>query len=191
MKMFRDYVSAAIALLVIILSGGALEAQLYELELDLDGVLGNGPDTAWVSQGECFDVDVWATGEGRGLYLVQATVCNVDEALDWCGWEVGPIAEECMLIDTLTTVSGPCVTVLGNGGFLFCATSPPFLFATMTYMAAGDEVLASMTIDLGNSIWIDDAYTIGSFVDGISAFVQIGTTAVVESSWGSIKNLFR
>ncbi|MBM3321536.1 MAG: hypothetical protein FJY73_12760 [Candidatus Eisenbacteria bacterium] len=182
--------------LLVVIAGGATRAQPYWLEVDLDGVPGNGPDTVAATVGESLFVDLWVMGhtqgeEWQGLLLVYATLCNEDGWLQFVEWTLGPVAYPCMQYYTETVSGGACTGMMGTGYVIGCATPAPFLFSRVTYDLIGGETFADLEVDLGNSYWIDYAYDAGDFVAGINGVIRIDATATEGMTWGRVKRLFR
>ncbi|MFH1279185.1 MAG: hypothetical protein ABIK65_12495 [Candidatus Eisenbacteria bacterium] len=74
----KKCLSASALGLLLSLNSPALAEQI--VELDLDGVPGNGPDTAYVSGGSAVPVDVWFRG-GDTFIGLQVDICNPDDGL--------------------------------------------------------------------------------------------------------------
>jgi len=169
-----------------------VSAQPYWVALDLDGTVENGPDTLLVASGDTVNVDVWVRGSGGEwdfLYLVQIALCNPDGTLEYVGWTLGADVAACLGLETWTNQEEGCVTMRGNGSYSFCGIPAPFLFAEVIYRVAGEGPVGELLVDLTRSGWWDG--TTGSFVDGIGGVVEIRPTSAENSSWTSVKALFR
>ncbi len=156
-------------------------------ELDLDGVVGNGPDTIQVAVGEIISVDVWVLGP-TPIISAGITLCNIDGALEFQGaasnlpatWTVSPM-----------WVPGPCKSLSATDFSFSNPVSLPRLFHTFTYHAAVDQALASIRLDLNLSGWMNSSLESGLFSSSVDGSVQIGSTGISRIGWGKIKSLFR
>lgn len=165
-------------------------AQPYTIELDLDGILGNGPDTLSATVGDYIDVDVWIFGEGEDLIGADFSICNANGSLEfqsfvpvdvasWSNW-MGNTGPGCRKIQAGTFSGVPVLTV-------------PFLHGVVTYRCAVDATISSIAIDLDPlaSDWFTSSLARGPFDSFVGASVIVGATAIEENDWGAIKTLFR
>jgi hypothetical protein len=183
---------ALVATLMGALFAGFAMAQPYFVELDLDGVLGNGPDVVSAEVSDYIDVNVWITGTGPMLFSTNFTICNMDGSLEFQGFTSVDIPGGWTQVDP---------TDVGNGCWLMQAIdlsggaplAVPFLHGVVTYHAAVDHTFDDLTIDLDPlaSGWFNTAFGSGGFEDFVGAGVQIGTAATEETNWGAVKGLFR
>ena len=75
----------AVALMGALFAGFAM-AQPYFIEVDLDGIAGNGPDAAAANVSDYIDVNIWVSGSGPGLLSSNFTICNLDGSLEFQGY---------------------------------------------------------------------------------------------------------
>ncbi len=157
------------------------------IELDLDNVLGNGPDVAVAIVSDYITVDVWVVGSApSNLISANVTLCNLDGSLEFQGY-----AYAVAWTNTAPQVNPPCV-LLQSTDFAFVGLAIPFLHGTATYHAAVDNSLDDLTIDGNQSGWFSYYGGTGLFNTGnVGGSVQIGGSATEESSWGAVKGLFR
>jgi len=163
-------------------------------ELDLDGVIGNGPDTIDIEPGALFEVDAWIT-EGCGLNSIGLVFCNEDGYLDFVDAEYNYLSSWTHNPPDTMYVSG-CVRMVATDWTAGCVGFfPPRRFATLTYLTADESAVSHLEIDGENSGWFgpcfcDPPYT-GYFENTTGAVIRIGSTETRTDSWGSIKTLFR
>ncbi len=177
-----------VALLGMVFAGFAAAQNQSSVELDLDGVVGNGPDNVFVSVSDYIDVDVWLTGDPHPLVVVSIGICNVDGSLEFQGfqyafglpWTVYP-----------PEIDGSCAWIWAFDPSFMSGTMTPILFGTATYHAAVDGSLDDLTIS-SDSAWLGFYGYTYFFTDNVGASIQIGgVTSAEESSWGGVKSLFR
>ena len=158
------------------------------IEIDLDGVLGNGPDTLTVSQGTPVTITIWFDGDGD-LWLIAFAVAP-------CGLN----SENVALAEHLVTqwfVNNP---LIADGCIFFEAAtidlmgiSLPSAVAVITYVSNLDPGLYPIEIDPLQSYWYDNyslsEVTIDSFIPGYLLVTEATSTS--EDSWGDVKRLFR
>ncbi len=158
------------------------------VELDLDGQLGNGPDTIAVSPGDSIAVDVWIKGDqfggffwSFGCYLIDSGVLDLIDA------EVFPLTWTPLPI----TETGDTVFVSAWDPWLSGVPGPTLQAASVTYEVAAESGFGILKTDLSRSFYMIYGFT-ATFDDYVGAHVTIqGTTGIEESSWGDIKQLFR
>ena len=157
------------------------------IEVDLDGVFGNGPDTLAVPQGTPVTITIWFDGDGD-LWLIAFAVAP-------CGLDSVNIAQVEHLI-TWWVENNP---IIADGCVFFEAAtidisylSLPSAVAEITYVANLDPGLYPIEIDPLQSYWYDislNEVTIDSFIPGYLLVTEATNTSV--GSWGDVKNLFR
>ncbi len=158
-----------------------LPAQTF-VELDADGVLGNGPDVIGGSPADTVRVDVYLH-HPEFFCSAQVVLCAscavVDTVLYRIGWT--PLPPE---------ISGDCLT-LGAAGFSFCEPliEPPVHYATVWYVIQECECLVA--VDELESNWTDISFNSGNFQGSVPISLCAGPTQTEGSSWGSLKQLFR
>ncbi|MFH1276820.1 MAG: hypothetical protein ABIK65_00345 [Candidatus Eisenbacteria bacterium] len=175
------------SVLLVMCLAPSLPAEEYSVELDLDGVIGNGPDIESALVSDLVYVDVWVFGPGP-LFAVGLTICNLDGALEYEG-AAGNLPPGWIMTPLLPP--GICFDI---GAIDISFTSPvalPWLFFTVTYHAAVDDAYGHIIVDLEQSGWMDSGFQSGVFSDFVGAGVRIGATSTDRSSWGSVKSLFR
>ena len=156
------------------------------IEVDLDGVFGNGPDTLTVSQGTPVTITIWFSGDDVVLISFAVAPCGLDsvniaqvEHLITWWFENNPIiADGCVYLEAAAA------------NFLFL--SLPSAVAEITYVANLDPGLYPIEIDPLQSHWYDTSFnevTIDSFIPGYLLVTE--ATGTSEGSWGDVKNLFR
>ena len=157
------------------------------VELDLDGVLGNGPDTIDVAVGAEVDVDVWLLG-GNPLFSFDLVLCNPGGTVEYQGteyhappaWTVYP--PEFSQID--------CVRILGVD-WSYEPFGQPAHTATITYWTTTEDAFAVIEVDSENSEVIYADLSLAPIDSTVRAHIRIGPTATECPTWGSIKKLFR
>ncbi len=156
-------------------------------ELDLDGILGNGPDTTSVPLGTTVEVDVWLVG-GDPLWGFQIMVCNAD----------GNLQFESVVYNTSPSwtnfppefPSPNCVTITA-ADFTSDPLPQPDMVATMIYTAIVDHSLAELSVDKDSSSVLYQDIVPRQIEVSVDAFVQIGAIGTNQSTWGNVKTLFR
>ncbi len=161
------------------------QAQPFGVELDLDGTLGNGPDTAFVSVGALVGVDIWVSGPAS-LYHVQVMVCDASLQLHEFGIQSFP--PPLWSADFIMTLC-PVISLTDN------TTSVPMILpakiGTITWEAVSEHPYAELSVEPASSGWFDTSFQWGSFSTSIGAGVVVGLTGTESSDWGAIKGLFR
>jgi len=157
------------------------------VELDLDGVLGNGPDTIEVAVGAEVDVEVWLLG-GIALFSFDLTICNPGPTLIYQGMEYHAPAGWTVYPPEFPQVG--CVRIVGVD-FATIPFAQPAHAATITYLAVVEGVLAEIEVDTVSS-WVTDFYLQPVPIDStVIARIRIGPTAADRPTWGSVKQMFR
>ena len=155
------------------------------IEVDLDGVFGNGPDTLTVPQGTPVTITIWFDGDVLLLAFAVAA----------CGLDSANVA----LAEHLSTWWINNIPLNANGCVLFVASTIDILYlplpsavAEITYVANLDPGVYPIEIDPLQSYWYDNSLnevTIDSFIPGYLLVTEATSTSV--GSWGDVKNLFR
>lgn len=168
-------------LLVLLLS--QLSAAEPYVELDLDGVLGNGPDVGTALPDDTVEVAVWLHHDMRfcGAVVTLVSECAHADSVklgDYDGYYNPPAI-------------GPDTTTIAWYGFSFCEPliEPPVYFASIFYVA--DECPCSVNLSEENSWWMDIQFNSGVFTDTPAAVLCDGSIGTEPVTWGTIKKLFR
>lgn len=175
--------------IVITLLAPIVGAASTSIEVDLDGVLGNGPDNISAAISDYIVAELWLVGIEDAVSGAGVTVCNLDGALEFQGatYEV-PLSWTLWPPDF--SLPG-CVKLVAVDYGAAPINVFPALFSTITYHAAQDNAIAEISIDLQNSDFATIGFEVFDF-DGYSGgTINIGTTPTGDSHWGEIKNLFR
>jgi len=184
MRMKKVFVVAAAALLL----AGIVQAA--SIEIDLDGIVGNGPDHKQVEMSDMVSADVWILGPPADAVVVGAILCNDDLSLvyqscvynlpggAWFG--VAPTAGPQITVQAQTFAPPPVMTL-------------PWKLCTLVYHAAIDKTVDTIYSDatggllnssLGTVLFDNNEQTLCT--------VHIGTIdATEETNWGAVKSLFR
>lgn len=177
----------SVAACFVLVMPGAMAGADQWLELDLDGVLGNGPDTLEVGLGDVVEVDVWLSG-GRTLMGFDLIVCNHDAVLDFQSAEYhtpGTWGDE----PALETGEG-CVGV-ATWAYAAEFLDQPVMPVTLAYWAVQDKAVAFLDVEAESSmVWYED-YSSSYITNGVGAYVRVGSVATSSSTWGMVKQLFR
>ncbi len=163
------------------------------VELDIDGIVGNGPDCDTFHVGELIDVDIWFRGE-RLLIGGAVRLCyssnpsgpsltnfgfqfNVPSS--W-GTDVQPPSGSCFANQYSAT-----------SGFPLFPIALDWKWGTNAYLAIGNSTCI-FTVDPPASGWADTLGVSGLFDSVVTAkVVVIGATATESASWSDLKSLFR
>jgi len=157
------------------------------VELDLDGTVGNGPDTVSVNPGDPVSIDVWITGIGEPLVFFNVHVCNPGGELAFqsgsysvpAAWYTEPLVE-----------TASCVEMAAWDPDFITVMPIPRLVGDLVYQVSQPGTTADLTF--GYAVFEDQSFMGGTFQATIGATVLIGGPTPVESpSWSSIKQLFR
>jgi hypothetical protein len=170
---------------VVLVLPGALRADMV-VELDLNGFLGDGPDSVAVALGDSLQVDVWIVGDD--FPIDHFAICMTDDdLLDVLGAE---IVLPWPWVPWHVYENGDTIVVAAHILNHPCEPGPTLHGARVSYRAAG-EGNAPIEVDLKRSRYqcFDPSY---SFTGYIGAVVEIvPPTSTGSRSWGSIKSLFR
>ena len=178
----------AFAVVAMLAFAAAAHAQ-FTVELDLNGVQGDGPDFVNAVVSDYITGDLWVYGP-EGLFSFGVILCNYDGSLEFQGFEyITPDG----WTETAPSV-GPdgCVTLQATDFNFANCMALPAMIGTVTFHAAVDESIDDITFG-------DCGYFTCSFLSGVmdnsgtlAGTVQIGTiVSTEESSWGAVKGLFR
>ena len=158
----------------------------YTVELDLNGVVGDGPDVVEAEVSDYIDVDVWMHGPAMVLSM-GADICNYDGSLEFQGYTSN--SPSGWTDNTVTANYPPCLTVQMTD-FGFMAPVPlPYMMGTLTFHAAVDHSTDDLVVISGG--WFSEGFGSGACDVLIGGTVIIGGSATEESSWGAVKGLFR
>lgn len=168
---------------VLLTNGGQSFGQTY-VELDGDGILGNGPDVVFAAPGDTIRVDVYLHHTGDGvLCYVEIPLCTACAAADslhfwtlWASWSVP---------------GDSCLQLVGSdvGSLCDTAVDMPIFFASAWYIA--EECPCEVLVDDAESYWHDGAMGEGTFSGSVPIWLCGEQTATEEGSWGAVKELFR
>jgi hypothetical protein len=157
------------------------------VELDGDGILGNGPDIVGGAVGDTVLIDVYLhhnVTQGRLCYAWVPLCANQAVSLSTEFW-TGPWVNYAVPMDT-------CLGLYGSDVPNFCDNQidSPVRFASVKYVIEGCP--GSVHVEDSDSEWIDSVFDAGVFSGSIPVWLCAETpTETSESSWGSIKELFR
>ena len=180
--------------LVLLLSGlltSLISAEPYNIELDFDGILGNGPDVVSAQPGDTLAVDVWCMGTGSPIWDINLYLCTKPDQLSFAKFQNATAMSMPPPIDQ----GDGCWNVIGvdyASGFV-----PPFLYGIASYTVASDNMCDWIDVDPALSFWSNLNFTVGLFENNTPAGVLVNTaedcftTGTRESHWGEIKTLFR
>ena len=110
----------AVALLGAVFAGFAM-AQPYSIELDLDGIQGNGPDVLAAEVSDYIAVDIWINGAGLPLISSNLTLCNHDGSLEFQGYVDNIKPNYATWVITDPVIIGNCVLLQATD---FCGALP-------------------------------------------------------------------
>jgi hypothetical protein len=169
---------------VVLVLPGALRADMV-VELDLNGSLGDGTDSAAVALGDSLRVDVWIVGDDFvmdifGIYVVDNGLLDMLEAeIALPGTWLGLVFE-----------SGDTVMVGAANQSNEPPSGPSLHVMRVLYRAEGVGT-AALVVDLERSCYgyfeADERFT-----GYVGAVIDIAPpTSTEDRSWGSIKSLFR
>jgi len=162
------------------------------VELDLDGVTGNGPDTILVAPKDSVVVDVWVVWEGEaqhagwdGFQIFIVDNGHLDfvdaELLMPSHWVPGTISE-----------SGDTVWISAFDFIFSGSPDPPQQVFIVLYQASLESGIASLGVDLEWSNWSATWGPLVAFTGYVGATVVIDEpTSTEQTSWGGVKRLFR
>ncbi len=153
------------------------------IEIDLDGQLGNGPDTVFAAVSDTIAAEIWITPT-PGVYLTQ---------FGFFACESGAILtfEEGIIEVSADTASvEPDDSCVAFFAFAPQGLFPPFLAATAKYSVMAGTT-GSLSIDLEDTAWDNGDFDVRQFDSSVGAVVQVTTTATETTQWGRVKELFR
>ncbi len=125
------------------LFGGFAAAQ-PSVELDLDGVTGNGPDMYCVEVSNYISVDIWITGAPISLFSAHVSICNLDGALEFQGFQDAIGAPWTI---TPPQINGSCALFQATDLTFSAPKALPLLYGRITYHAAVDFSFGDLTVD--------------------------------------------
>ena len=186
--------------LVLLLSGiltSLISAEPISLELDFDGILGNGPDMVNAQPGDTLAVDVWFSGTWNLLLDIQIGLCTNPTVLYLSGFGYADVSPySCSQPDD----KGDGCWTMRAIYFSTISLSSPCWYGRAYYAVASDNSCSWITIDPALSYYTDlvgPTGTTGLFENNTPAGVLVNTaedcftTGTQESNWGEIKTLFR
>jgi hypothetical protein len=187
--MKKAFVAAAAVLL---LAGASFAA--LQVEVDLDGTLGNGPDYKLAVVSENVTADIWIIGDAPCAWVVGLFLCNADASLEYVSTQYYPGPSAAWSF-TPPAAPGPdgCITLQGQNFSFDVPMCWPWKVATVTYHAAVDHSVDDLVLGAGSGVLTTSFATV-SFDNNetVVARVQIGLIdSVEETNWGAVKNLFR
>jgi hypothetical protein len=187
------------------------------VELDFDGIVGNGPEyNHCIDFGSYHLVDVWLLGDIpiRGFRI---SICNPSGCLDLlqsqysvpAGWTTHPVIEgECIVLQAeepiVTGVPGGSAVSPESWGSVKskfrehgdspskCETNAlqlPVRVATLVYHVVEEHCVAPLTIE--EAIYVDADNAAGTFQGNNGCYFFIVVCKAAPSSYGSVKTLFR
>ncbi len=176
------WVGGFAVIILVLLCGPGLSAQTY-VELDIDGVLGNGPDDAMAVAGDTVRVDVYLHHDE---FFCAVTVVMCHTAADCLGatyhanWPSFP-----------PVITDSCVTLSSSGAGTFCEPllTPPVYYASAWYVV--EACPAVVEVRDNQSFWVDIVFADGNFAGSVPAWPCVETTGTEGGSWGEIKRLFQ
>jgi hypothetical protein len=179
----------AFAVVAMLAFAAAAHAQ-FTVELDLNGVQGDGPDLIEAMVSDYVTGDVWVYGPDA-LFSFGVILCNYDGSLEFQGFVYNTPAG---WTNTPPNV-GPdgCVTIQATDFNFATPMVLPAMVGTVTFHAAVDMSIDDITFG-------DCGYFTVAFLSGVmdnsgtlAGTVLIGDqgTSTEESSWGAVKGLFR
>ncbi|MFH1278387.1 MAG: hypothetical protein ABIK65_08410 [Candidatus Eisenbacteria bacterium] len=175
---------------VAMLAFAAVAHAQYTVELDLNGVQGDGPDFIEVMVSDYVTGDLWIYGPNM-LFSWGCIVCNFDGSLEFQGFVYSTPAG--WTNAAVQVGADGCITVQATD-FSFTAPMPlPWLVGTFTFHAAVDQSIDDITF--GDAGWLDINFISGVMdnANTLAGTVKIGDIpqSTEESSWGAVKGLFR
>ena len=167
-------------------------AQPFYIELDFDGILGNGPDVVSAQPGDTLVVDVWCLGASNAIIAINIYLCTNPDKLslvqfqNTTGWNA-----------TAPIDQGNGCWKMSAVDFSMANIAPPFLYGRASYRIVSDNMCGWIDIDPTLSDWCVLDFYVGPFENNIHAGVLVNTTedcfttGTQDSNWGEIKTLFR
>lgn len=185
------HVAGGIALLLLLAAACPAEAQAPILELDVDGVMDNGPDHVAMAVGDTLAIDVWVYGEENTMVSIQHTLCADETFLQYLSYVYFPEYSSTWTCSPIAMLPGGCVSAVATQ-FNFGEYYPlPVYFGIAYYRAWAPTSLTEVAID--STGYFDWQFNSGSMSDAIGLTVEItdGTTSTQTGSWSAVKELFR
>jgi hypothetical protein len=189
-------IRVALALLAMLASSSLVSAQ-FRVELDVDGFIGEGPDTLDVDVGTLVAVDVWwVCDEPRELLFMETVICDSGGGLEYASYEYQ--LDQCQPGIATWTPQFPepnCVLLRSQylesaKQMMWCMT--PVLQATLVYRAADDRGIQRLSVDEGHSMCVDSGFDTYYAEGSIGAVIRVGEeTSITGTRWGTVKQLFR
>ncbi|MFH1279385.1 MAG: hypothetical protein ABIK65_13520 [Candidatus Eisenbacteria bacterium] len=160
------------------------------IELDVDGIPGNGPDTIHVGVGETFDVGAWVYPDNNGL--ASAAVYLEDAEGTFLFEDIQFFPPEGWVSYLVYTDSVTVLFAVGTMPPLSCIFSP-WRIAVLTFRSMVDEACGTLIVQEGVSscIWCN-IFDCEWVVPSIEPTICVGApTSTAGSTWGRVKKLFR
>lgn len=186
--MKKAFVAAAAVLL---LAGASFAA--LQLEVDLDGTLGNGPDYKLALVSENVLADIWIIGDSPCAWVVGLFLCNADASLEYVSTQYfSPGGGWAFVAPGMPGPDG-CLTIQGQNFSFDVPMCWPWKLATVTYHAAVDHSVDELFLGAGSGVLTTSFSTVSyDNNETVVGRVQIGLIdSVEETNWGAVKNLFR
>jgi len=157
-------------------------------EVDLDGVMGNGPDTVEVSTGDLVQVDLWLAN-GPDLIAFDCVVC---EPLGILAFQNAQYHTVGGWIDMSPAILGSGCTELGSADYGNSPIQQPWAIVSLFYSVTASEGFGEIAVDTTNTTLWYSGITQGTVDVAVSSFVRVSpTTSTVQRTWSSIKSFFR
>lgn len=176
---------AAAIVLLFVFAAGAFAAPV--VEIDLNGVVGDGGDRETVRVGDTITADLWFVG-GEPLVGWGITLCGPEGVMEFVKAEYG--TPEAWSNET-PVPRGPGCVYFGSANRTFVPLVPPFRAVTVTYRAAAPAPLADLVVDEERSGWIARSFATGNVGGSVDATLVISPPPVPSPTWGKVKRLFR
>jgi hypothetical protein len=182
---------AVVASLVLATAGFA---QMHSVEVDLNGVLGDGPDLINVPVSTVVPVDVWITGDGPCWWVVGLFLCNAELNLGYQSTAYFNPGGGWAFIAPLPPDANGCITLQGQNFSFDVPMCAPWKLATVQYHAAVDHTVAHLVAGPQSGV-LTTGFVTSSFSNNgaVLATIEIGTPpqGTEETNWGAVKSLFR
>ncbi|MFH1279850.1 MAG: hypothetical protein ABIK65_15895 [Candidatus Eisenbacteria bacterium] len=204
--------AAALFALVLSLLLAALAFAEFNVELDLNGNVGDGPDLIEVMVSDYITGDLWILGD-EPIYGVDWGICNYDGALEFQGVEyvlplewlsTPPVPGECVLLSawhsdytgTEKESWGSVKRRFRDGGSPHKTPppepiTPPALVATLVYHAAVDDAIAGITLGTSTVTDIDMQQIHVANENTLLGTVHIGFGSPPKTNYRAIRGMFR
>ncbi|MFH1279384.1 MAG: hypothetical protein ABIK65_13515 [Candidatus Eisenbacteria bacterium] len=160
------------------------------IELDVDGIPGNGPDTIQVGLGETFEVGAWIHPDNNGLLAAAIRLEDAEGAFHFQDIQFyPPEGWESVLyhVDSVTVVFGvewrPPYSCLYS----------PWKIAVLTFQSMTDQDCGTLIVqDWGSGCALCDIWDCEWAVPSVEPTVCTGIPTGTEgTTWGRVKKLFR